>query len=102
VAKKTAGGKPRKPERQTTAPNTGEPEIAKKKLTGRAGNRLTLVRKLIAKFAGDLEHGQRQSGVSELAKLIALEKELAESRESVREIKVTWVEPDPAESSKSR
>jgi len=67
-------------------------------------DRLALVRNLIEAFAKELEGKQRKqrtSGVAELARLLALEKELSESTEAVREIKVTWVESGPAESSKS-
>ncbi len=56
-------------------------------------DRLTLVRKLIAKWGNELEREQTKTGVAELIRLLVLEKELASSNETIREIKVTWVEP---------
>lgn len=70
-------------------------------ITEGCDDRLALVRQLILKLAGELKNETSKSGVTELARLIALEKELADSTESVREVKVTWVEPDPVDCSKS-
>jgi hypothetical protein len=66
----------------------------------RRRNRLSLVRSLIEKWAAELEKkNATKTGVVELVRLLALEKELTASKqEQVREIRVTWVEPTTTES----
>ncbi len=64
-------------------------------------SRLVLVRKLIEKLGNDLEAKVTKTGVAELVRLLALEKELGGGQDTVREIKVTWIEPIATESSKS-
>jgi hypothetical protein len=65
-------------------------------------DRLSLVRGMIldCTVKAHAKGGQR-SGVADLVRLLALEKELSESEQTTQEIKVTWVEPDTVESSKS-
>lgn len=64
---------------------------------GNALDRLSLVREMILEriAKGRSKDGQR-SGVTDLIRLLALEKELSESEQTTQEIKVTWVEPDTA------
>ena len=66
----------------------------------RRRNRLSFVRSLIEKWAAELEkETASKTGVAELVRLLALEKELTASKqEQVREIRVTWVEPTVTES----
>lgn len=64
-----------------------------RKYRGGSKNRLKLVRGLITTWSEQLENDKSKSGVAELIRLLALEKELTPSDEAVREIKVTWVEP---------
>ena len=69
-----------------------------KRLSGAPINRLRLVRQMIRQYTDQLSvKDGPKSGVGELIRLIALERELAGETENVREIKVTWVEPKPAE-----
>ena len=93
---KPGGGKGLATARKAAAPKRDTAGVARK-----SGDRLALVRELITAWAEKLQTSEGKSGVAELARLIALEKELAESTDTVREIRVTWVEPSPAESSKS-
>ena len=69
----------------------------------RRRNRLSIVRSLIEKWAAELEkETATKTGVTELARLLALERELTASKqEQVREIRVTWVEPETTESKRS-
>ena len=79
----------------------GKTKAGEKEVIEVDDDRLTMVRKLIVKWATDIQAANGKPGVAELTRLLALEKELSEGRETVREIKVTWVEPSPTESSKS-
>ena len=65
------------------------------------GTRLSMVRDLIEKWSQELAKKTTKSGVAELIRLLALEKELSASNQAIREIKVSWVEPETTESSKS-
>ena len=88
--------------------STGQPTVPTVKPATNAGtpakprrrNRLSLVRSLIEKWAAELEkETASKTGVAELVRLLALEKELTASKqEQVREIRVTWVEPTITES----
>ena len=72
---------------------------SQKKFSGAPLNRLTLVRSMIRRLKSELESdkGTSKSGVAELIRLIALEKELSGETEQVREIRVKWVEPKDEE-----
>ena len=98
---KKATGKPPNDRRTPAAGRTASPKANPTEGTGNSGDRLALVRELILKLADDLKRDTTKSRVAELARLLTLEKELSEGTEAVREIKVTWVESGPAESSKS-
>ena len=60
-------------------------------------NRLSLVRSLISKWGKKIEDDVTKAGVTELIRLLSLEKELSETTDTVREIRVTWVEPTETE-----
>lgn len=96
AAARTASGQFK---RSKTAPPVKNSE-GKKPHRRPSRNRLTLVRSLITQWATKLEENSSNTGVTELIRLLALEKELAGNRQEVREIRVTWVEPT-VESSKS-
>lgn len=64
-------------------------------------DRLALVRLLIESWLVELSAKKTKSGVAELVRLLALEKELSASDQVIREIRVSWVEPHTTESSKS-
>ena len=101
MTNKKATGKPPNDGRTPAAGRTASPKANPAESTGDSGDRLELVRELILKLAASLKKDTTKSGVAELARLLALEKDLSEGTETVREIKVTWVESGPAESSKS-
>jgi hypothetical protein len=100
---RTTTNKPAKPPRGSSKPGKKEApkQEAKKprKFSGGPLNRLTLVRSMIRRLKSELESGEgtSKSGVAELIRLIALEKELSGETEHVREIRVTWVEPRDTE-----
>ena len=75
-----------------------KPDEKPKRLSGAPINRLRLIRQMIRQYTEQVSaEGGPKTGVGELIRLIALERELAGETENVREIKVTWVEPKPAE-----
>jgi hypothetical protein len=87
---KRAKATPKRPPKKNAPPAE-----KKKKFSGGPINRLTLVRSMIRRLKNELEEGSK-TGVAELIRLIALERELAGETEHVREIKVSWVEPKAA------
>ncbi len=100
MAKKTAGDWT--DEQSGTSPETkGKTASRPGGATPRKGSRLKMVRRLIAKWAADLEEHPGKAGVTELVRLLSLEKELSETREDIKEIKVSWVDPKSAEPSGS-
>ena len=62
--------------------------------TGRSSTRLETVRALIDKCRTGLVDGEATPKITipEFIRLLSLEKELAADDDSIREIKVTWVE----------
>ncbi len=65
-------------------------------------SRLAMVTKLIDGVSDKLKDGQlEKSKTAELIRLLALESQMKGKHETIREIKVTWVEPSTTESSKS-
>ena len=75
---------------------------APKPVGGRAvprESRLAMVRRLVDTLSNALDTNMTKTGVAELIRLLALEKELGGDQETVREIKVTWIEPIATESS---
>jgi hypothetical protein len=61
-------------------------------------DKLTLVRKMIARCSDSLnKEGATKTAVSDLIRLLALEKELADEQ-AYREIRVRWVESHETES----
>jgi hypothetical protein len=94
---------------KTNGPTRGKRKDAKT-VAGRNGesvsgpglSRLSMVRLLIDKWSQELTDKPTKPGVAELVKLLTLEKELSASKETIREIRVTWVEPKITESSKSQ
>ena len=99
MARKATAGRPSGKKKQNGA-GSG---LALKgpKRSARKLDRLSLVRSLITKWSQTLEGDLSKSGVAELIRLLGLERELSATGETVREIKVTWVEPTATESSKS-
>jgi hypothetical protein len=65
-------------------------------------DRLALVRQMIRRCTEEMDKGaaSTKSVVAEVIRLLALEKELAEEQEAIREIRVTWVEPTETASSR--
>ena len=74
-----------------------------KKYSGAPVKKLWSIRKAIRRCLDEVDNteSQAKSVVAELIRLIALERELAEETEAIREIKVTWVEPSETAPSKS-
>jgi hypothetical protein len=98
----SAGGQKSKARSLGTTPGKqASQKGGKTSVTRGEKNRLTMVRSLIDKWSEQLGESATKSGVAELVRLLALEKELSASKESIREIKVSWVEPKATESSKS-
>jgi hypothetical protein len=61
-------------------------------------DKLALVRRMIARYSASLdEKGPMKTAVSDLIRLLALEKELAEEQ-AFQEIKVRWVDSHETES----
>ena len=85
--------------KRTAETKPGAAEEPKKDFSGKPVKKLWMVRKLIRQCFD--EATSSKSGVAELIRLIALERELADETESIREIKVTWVEPSKTAPSKS-
>jgi transcription termination factor NusB len=63
-------------------------------------DRLKLVRAMIQQCTTVEGAGTNKPVVAELIRLLALEKELSEEHQVVREIRVQWVEPTETESPK--
>jgi hypothetical protein len=63
-------------------------------------DRLKLVRAMIQQCARVEGGGTNKPMIAELIRLLALEKELSEEQQVVREIRVQWVEPTETESQK--
>ena len=100
MARKTAAGRPGR-KRAPKAANGPEPKGPKATRGARKCDRLATVRNLIGMWEEKLQKEMSKGGVAELIRLFGLEKEMSETRETVKEIKVTWVEPTEPESSKS-
>ena len=66
----------------------------KKKAKGGRGSQSAVVSKLLAKVEEKLD-GDVKASLGDYIRLIQLQKELEE--DEVREIKVTWVQPEPDE-----
>jgi hypothetical protein len=78
-------------------------EAKQKNYSGAPVRKLWFVRKAIRRCMAEVDkpESQAKSVVAELIRLIALERELAEETEAIREIKVTWVDPSETAPSKS-
>ena len=101
MARKTAAGKPvrkRAPKVADKGPESKKPRTIQ---GAKKCDRLATVRNLIGKWEEKIQEDVTKGGVTELIRLFGLEKEMSETRETAKEIKVTWVEPTEAESSKS-
>ena len=101
MAKNTAVDIPVGKKGRNPAGSGSRSKVTKAAKGAKKPDRLSLVRSLIEKWSTKIEADVSKAGVTELIRLLSLEKELSETTETVREIKVTWVEPTETESSTS-
>lgn len=94
-----SGGNTSKPKGNAKKESDADAAQKPQRFSGSPINRLRLVRQMIRRCVAQMQgKDAMKGGVAELVRLLSLERELADEAESIREVKVTWVEPETVSS----